>query len=391
MKNKKIFFIITGMCLLGLARAEMSNVSNQKKVAAIDSQTGAPVYTKSLLQTKSNSKKYIDSENLQIELAPHSVAELQEDRSFRLLRGSAYGDTKKERSISTPATKFDLVGKMIFSYDYREKSSSGFVLQGQTRMLNPHQADHSAILDKNQGATMVVGDIYPTAVRGLDYKKATDWLAGYGWTQEQRSSFLSDFPAPGVASRKPALEASSPESLAQREGDPIFTKEQALIPSSTKLEDYFAGIETGEEKPHYYEDKLSMDVKVGDDELKKNQKVGRLDPEDAALIPLPNVRIDTDMPTLSVVSTEEQKIYEEKETAPLLVKKVEKKASRKIASVSIVAKKSNAVAKNSDVDPEIASTLERLRRVKEDASFKRGPASMSSPIPDPVYDFSENF
>ena len=338
-KNKKILLLMVFLSMLFcatqlFAEEEAGGAKPDKVVAAVDPSNGQPVYVKELVQSKAEPKSLVDSDNFKIEMAPYSVVEFLGDGSVSMLRGSVYVESKKERKILTPASQYEFIGQLVLSYDYKERSSSGFVMQGQARMQNPHQADHSAMLDKNQGATMVVGDVYPTAVRGLDPKKTAEWLTGYGWGEEKKNFFLKGFPAQGVASRSPALEDVSPEKLATKVGDPMITKEQALVGTNTKLEDYFSSIDTGDDKPHYYEDKLSTTAQLGGDEFKKNQKKKGLDPEDAALIPLPNVRIDTELPKLTVVSPEEQKIYEEQITAPTKVaKKDGKKSGRGLASV----------------------------------------------------------
>jgi len=370
-------------------------------VVAVDAQSGASIYASELITSKKNTRSFVDSENLRIDLAPYSVAEFNEKGVLKLLRGSAYVDSKKERIVTTASSTVEFVGKVLLSYDYKEKSSSSFVISGQARMLNPHQNDQSVLLDKNQGATMVIGDVYPSTVRGLNYQKTTEWLAGYGWNEEQRQGFLKNFPVAGKAgssgkvSRGPALEMDSPEKLAARESDPAPDPEAALISGNTQLQDYFSAIEKGDEKPHYYEDKLSMDVTVGEALAANKNKQSSLDPEDAALIPLPSVRIDTQLPQLMIVSAEEKKHYEEQEFIP--VKTAKKEVNRKLASIPSAESKKSKFAVAAGNDPDIAAVLERLHKLQQaEASTSkpqssRSPASFSSPIPDPVYDFSENF
>ena len=337
-------------------------------VVAVDS-TGAPVVAGKLLETGSASTNFIDQSNMHIKMAPFSVAEFSPKGEFHLLRGSAVLDTELEKHASTAGAGIGFVGKLILSFDHKEKSTSAFVITGQARLENPFQNDHTVIVDKNHGATMVVGEVYPSLLRQLDLASLDTWLAGYAWSKEDRAGFTQGIAALGgtESPKKPETKAS--------------------------LQDYYGTLNVREERPEYYEKKFGDPDKVMADAAQKKNKEKELTPEEAALISLPSTKVDTDMgiPVEFLSSKERQaEIFKKpEEAAPTPERKIASVAKPKLVKV--------APKKPVSLEPEVDTVVERLRSIASgNQPAMRAPSSVGaspaqSGVPDPVYDFSQNF
>lgn len=343
------------------------------EVMAVDAKSASPIEAESII-TAAEQKIIVDKKNIRYEFSPHSVFDFHSDGTMRLLRGSVLATSTMESSLKTTSAKVEFIGKILLSYDHKEKSTSAFVLEGQARVLNPHEADKTLLLDRFRGASMVAGDVFPQLVRQLDFASVDDWLKGYAWTQERREEILKQIP------QKITVETKVAEHLKE-----------------TKLDDYFAAVEETVEdrgQPEYYDKKFgNQDQVVLEANQKKSTKF--VSPEQAALISLPTNKIDLGMDLPPEFVTQSQKA-KELEAAP-----IRKKATRGIASVAkpVVSVKKE-VEKADRSDPEVDAVLERLRNIKAKTPIvsqkmelpSRSPASLSQPIvPDPVYDFSQNF
>ncbi|HEY8279358.1 MAG TPA: hypothetical protein VIH99_07035 [Bdellovibrionota bacterium] len=313
--------------------------------------------------------------NQRFELSPHSVVEFDEQSNFRLLRGSAVVESHDEASLSTAGARVQFVGKTLVSYDHKEKSSSVFVLEGEARLVNPHRADGTLRLSRFRGATLVVGEILPQLIRQLDVGMVNSWLAGYSWPEAKRKELLNAMPGQPV----------------------VVKKETAKHLEETKIEDYFSSIDTADElhQPDYYEKKFDDPDKVVAEQNSKSGAGKVLSPEEAALISLPKTQIDLGFDLGPEFLTAEEK---QKEVAGVDTRKP---ASRGPASVSpsTVAKARKKKAVVVQGDPDVNLVLERLRQVRsanpaisQVPARGRGPASVATPVvPDPVYDYSQNF
>jgi hypothetical protein len=346
--------------------------AEEKAVMAIDGKSAAPIRAGELITVGADPRLVVDRNNVRYEIGPRSVGEFDADGGFRLLRGTVVSESNLERSLRTSGVRVDFVGKLLVSYDHKEKSSSAFVLEGQARMLNPHEESKTIRLDRFRGATMVVGEVYPQLVRQLDFASVDSWLKGYAWSEQRRSTLLKDIPRAGAI----AAEAPKSEHL-----------------QAAKLEDYFSSIETADEfsQPDYYNRKFAdPDQVIADANAKKSGNGRGMTPEEAALISLPSTKIDMGLELPLQVLSNEEKLGELRSlsrNAPTRSIASEKPAKK--AAVKVQAKVERG-------DPEVNAVLERLRSIKGSnpliSTPLRGPASVSAPVvPDPVYDYSENF
>jgi hypothetical protein len=343
---------------------------------AVDAVSGAPVRAGELYAAGSATARLVDRSNMKIELAPHSVVDFDSNGEMLLMRGSAYLESRAERGLRTSSARVDFAGRILLSYDHKDKSSSVFVLEGDARMVNPHQADRSLRLERFRGATLEVGGILPQLVRQLSLSSLQEWMQGYAWPLDRRNEILGALPDRIAAAATPA---------------PAHLKE-------ARLEDYFSSIETADEfgQPDYYQRKFADPDAVVAEANSKKESGATLSPEEAALISLPSTRIDLGF---EILGAEEKR----REVAALPARpKQERQANRLPASVKATPKAPQQPASQVDgLDPEVNEILERLRgirpkppiisRVPEPAPV-RGPASGGAGfVPDPVYDYSENF
>ena len=343
-------------------------------VAAMDLQ-GKPISSAEVITNGKNVYELVAKDNTKIIAAPKSIWEFTEEGYLKLYRGSVLLENNKQTFMRTSGGKVDFRGRSLVSYDAKEKSSSVFVLDGEARLINPADETRSLRLSRFQGATLEVGEVLPQLTRQLELSGLESWMKGYAWPQDKVKELLHGLPEVFAEAAEPA-----PKHLAE-----------------TKLEDYFSSIDTADEfsQPNYYEEKFKdPDVAMLES---KNKKEGMgLSPEDAALISLPNTKIDLGMDILTPAKRQEE-IYQS--TKPKVAK------SRSLASVHAPVKKKPVVteAQVSDgLDPEVKDVLQRLKEIRpsdpvisgaERFSSPRGPASVPSVnlVPDPVNDYSQNF
>jgi hypothetical protein len=344
-------------------------------VVAMDARQGRPVRAGELVTAGAEPWLLVGRKNQRIELAPRAVAELDEHGALRLLRGSAMIDSRDEYSVRTPAARVDFVGKVLVSYDHAEKSSSAFVLEGEGRLVNAHRQDSSVRLQRFRGATLVAGEVLPQLVRQLDVGALDTWLKGYSWPEERRKGFLKEMPSRSVAS----------------------TDEGPKHLRDAKIEDYFSSIDTADEfhQPDYYERKFDDPDKVVAEQNSMQGGHKALTPEEAALISLPKTQIDLGFELGPEFLSSDQKSKE--------VRQISQDPPPRRAPASATVRKvvkTRKVAAEPVGDPDVNLVLERLRRVKSGnpaisglpAPGARNPSSVPAPVvPDPVYDYSQNF
>lgn len=346
---------------------------------AMNATTGKAVRANEILAVGNTPVKIVDQQNAQIELAPHTVVEFNAEGQLQLLRGSALVESAGERSLATSSARLDFAGKVLLSYDHKLRSTSAFVVDGEARMVNPHQADRSLRLERFRGATLEVDSILPQALRQLDLASVKSWMKGYAWPEARTAQILRAFPTQIVAE-----ERAEPEHL-----------------KAAKLEDYFSAIDTEEdvEQPDYYERKFAdPDAAVAQAKSTKKEASRSMSPEEAALISLPSTQIDLGF---EVMSGNEEALAQGTIELP-------RKAKRPAGGRSLASPKKPVAQKRPAVkmektadgsDPEVNEVLERLRGIRPKAPVisqvpafsARSPASEAGVVPDPVYDFSENF
>jgi hypothetical protein len=341
---------------------------------AMNAEKGTPVYAGEIFTVGKNTVRLVDKLNAKVELAPYSVVEFSENADLKILRGSALVESRGERTLRTSTAEVDFNGQVLVSYDHKEKSSSAFVVEGEARMQNPAEDGSSLRLERWRGATLEMGGVLPQLVRQLDLASLESWMTGYAWPEEKRRQVLKNLPAAvNVADQ------SAPAHLEE-----------------TKIEDYFSSIDTDEDsdtQPDYYERKFAdPDALVAEAKLKKPASARSMSPEEAALITLPSTKIDLGFEVIGL----HQKSAE--------VSRIRKNApapKRSIASVKPRAEKSEPREERvSSEDRAVNEVLERLRGIEPrkpvvsgvPALRSRSPASTgASVVPDPVYDYSENF
>lgn len=342
-------------------------------VVAIDNASGAAVRAGVLVTANGKPRVLVDRNNVRFELGPHSVVEFSPEGELKLLRGMIFAVSDAERSVRTSSAKIDFLGRLLLSYDHKEKSTSAFVLEGQARVVNPHESDRTLRLERFRGATMVVGDVVPQLVRQLDFAAVDNWLKGYSWTEARRAELLKELPHEKWSSdRKPAAHLAD-----------------------TKLEDYFSSIEAADEseQPDYYRRKFAdPDQVIAEQNAEKKGASKTMTPEEAALISLPSTRIQLDFELPLEVVTGREKEAEVRELGR------ETSGSRSIASVAEKKPSHPRIPPRAvkQGDPDVQAVLERLRSLKSGNTVFSGPvrkpaSQAPSPVPDPVYDYSENF
>lgn len=362
--------------LAGILLSLNASADSAPQTVAMVALSGKPVRAGEIFTAADKVVLLIDRSNTRIELAPRAAAEFDDSGQMKLLRGSALVESRAERTLRTSSAQVEFSGRVLVSYDHKERSTSAFVFEGEARMVNPHQADRSLRLERLRGATLEVGGIFPQLIRDLNFAAVESWMKGYAWPEERSRELLKGLPQELSASAKPA----------------------ATHLQETKLEDYFSSIETADEfsQPDYYEKKFSDPDEVVAEANSKKDGGRTISPEEAALIALPNTKIDLGFEILGF----EQKA---KEVAALRPPgSSEKKASRGLASVKPKPKaEPKALPPSDGLDPEVSEVLERLRGISAKPavisqvpgnSSSRSPASVPTDVvPDPVYDFSENF
>lgn len=346
-----------------------------KVSVAMNAEKGTPVYAGEIFSAGNHTVKLVDKLNAQIELAPYSVVEFAENSDLKLMRGSALVESRGERTMRTSTASLDFNGKVLVSYDHKEKSSSAFVVEGEARMQNPAEEGSGVRLERFRGATLEMGGVLPQLIRQLDLASLSSWMKGYAWPEEKSRQILKGLPA-----AMNVAEDSAPTHLEE-----------------TKIEDYFSSIDTDDDsdtQPDYYERKFAdPDAVVAEAKSKKSSSSKSMSPEEAALITLPSTKIDLgfEMVGLPEKATELGRLGKKK-AAPA--------ASRSIASVKPKATKAQKQEEEASEGREVDEVLRRLRDIEPrkpvvsgvPSHGSRSPASVgASIVPDPVYDFSENF
>lgn len=343
-------------------------------VVALDAAAGRSYREGEMIEAGAKGLSLVDKKNNKIDLSPFTVAEFGEGGAFRLLRGAVVAESRGESFVRTSGARVDYTGRLAVSYDHKESSTSAFVLDGEARVVNAHGEDQSLRLERYRGATMVVGDVMPQLIRQLDVGGVRSWLAGYAWTPERINEYVQAVPeAMATAPAKPA----GPQA---------------------KLEDYFSAIDTAEEEdqPDYYNRKFQdPTAAVAAANQPKSTAPKALTPEEAALIALPNTKIDLGFNLPPQVLSAEQK---QREVAEGI--RNAKKATRLPSSVKKVTGHAPAsVSAPSSGDSDVDAVLARLRDVRgkppvisglPEMPGARGPSSGGA-VPDPVYDYSQNF
>jgi hypothetical protein len=390
MKNG--FLLATLVCVCLNFNASRASDGEEKKeaskiIVAVEMVSQAPVQSGSLLTTGKREKTFIDRDNMQVVLGPQSVGEFGVQGDFRLLRGSAYIESKKERAMRTTNVAVDFIGRILISFDHREKATSCFVLNGEARIKNPFEEQKTIRISRHQGATLVTGDVYPTLVRRTELAKTDEWLKGYFWSQERREIFLRELPS-----------TANPENLARAD-----TSEAA--PSGIKknpLSDYYSAIYEERGVPAQHEEYKAVDEgKPGERNVEIVKTEVIMSPENAAIIALPDTKIDLGF--VDILS--DQEINEEKNASPALRAVPVVEPSRKIASLP--SPRRAPAPRTLSAEEQVLARLRKVGHLESPASpverASRSPASVSPQqkmppkrqqagiIPDPVYDLSENF
>jgi len=377
-----LLFLLSANSTANASGGDLEKIHEPKKtekpqgpVVAMDSEHAKSIRANELITAGPTPLTLVSRSNLRAELSPRSVAEFDDNGLFRLLRGSAILEKSDEVTVRTPGAKVELIGRVVVSYDHQEKSSSVFVLNGEARLVNPHREDGSVKLSRYRGATLVVGDVLPQLVRQLDVGSVDSWLKGFSWSDAKRSALLKQMPG---------------EKITVRAEDPAHLQ-------GTKLEDYFSSIDTADElqQPDYYQRKFDDPDKVVAEANSKKTGGKTLSPEEAALISLPKTQIDLGFDLGPEFLTAQEKAAE--------LRKVNAQGpvvSRRPASTLPLKKAAPSpkpIRISEQGDPEVNLVLERLRQVRSgNAVFsqapERAPASIpDSVVPDPVYDYSQNF
>jgi hypothetical protein len=201
-------------------------------------------------------------------------------------------------------------------------------------------------------------------------------MKGYAWPEAKRAAVLKGLPSEMSASAE--VENDVPAHL-----------------EGVKIEDYFSAIDNADDssQPDYYERRFAdPDTAVAEAKAAKAPKRG-MSPEEAALITLPSTRLDLGF---SVLGTE-QYARDMKKAKP---RTLPKEVKRSLASVPLKPKNIPEAPSQAPAQDGVSRILERLRGLEPKepivssypAQDNRGPASVApSVVPDPVYDYSENF
>lgn len=351
---------------LGEATETLVPKSSPGSVVAVDAASGDSVRANTLIHTRQAVRTLIDKRNMRVELGPGTVAEFLESGALQVYRGSACLTSTENRGASTANALVEFTGRILLSFDAEEKSTSVFLVDGSGQVRNPHHPEKALPLGGSQGATLLTGDVYPNLIRSLDRVRADTWLEGYGWNAKQREAFFTALPK---SNRAPAgkIEASAEKN------------QDATV---EKLAEYFPAIDETQPQPRYYEEKFSGES-VSQKRTRRDEQLRN--PELAASIPLPTTKINLDM---------------DFEVVPF--KKLDHRARKPASQPKAKAVQQKAVAQTSAEDADVTAALQRLQQLHQDKgqdngrkpAISRRPAGVpagESPIPDPVYDFSENF
>jgi hypothetical protein len=371
LRNKEILLLL----LLVAPGAAWAGGQSQPTMA-ISSATGQAVHVGDLFSLGAKPDVLVDQANTKFQLAPYSVVEFEPDGHLKLLRGAVLAESASGSQVKTSEADVEFRGRALVSHDHEARSTSAFVLEGQARMVNAADADRSLRLDRFHGATLEVGGELPQLIRQLDVSSLDSWLKGYAWPDENRQEILASVP---------------PHMDVAKQAEPAHLR-------NVKLEDYFSSIDNGDDadQPDYYEKKYG-DYDGGATAANAHKAAAKtLSPEEAALISLPSTKIDLGF---DIIGPEKKAQELEHVLARSRKAARHREAGRALASVSRP-KAEPAPAAAQAGDPDVNAVLARLRSIKQEPPVvsrwpepgsRRGPASVGGVVPDPVYDYSENF
>jgi len=358
--------------------SSVSLEGNKGPVVAMDAIEAKGYRARELIEAGADTKLLVGRSNSRVELSPRSVVEFDDSGALRVLRGSAVVESREEAVVSTPGARVELVGKALVSFDRKEQSTSVFTLEGESRLVNASREDGSVRLHRFRGATLSPGDVLPHTIHQLDVGSVDAWLKGFAWPEGRRQSFLRGMPGELVMA-----EEATPKHLA-----------------SVRIEDYFSSIETADEQhqPDYYDKRFGDQDAVVAEQNSKQGPGKMLSPEEAALISLPKTKIDLDFGLGPEFVTVDQKM-KEVAMAESFKEPARAPASVKPKPARVAAKPK---ARKAAGDPDVSLVLQRLRQVRsggpmpsapaERAEGGRAPASVPAlAVPDPIYDYSQNF
>ena len=89
------------------AKDEESEKKDESIVVAMEEKSGASIRSGEIVSTKDEAAVYINRENIKLELSPRSVGEFDSKGEFRLLRGSAVLESRKETTMQTTGSRVD--------------------------------------------------------------------------------------------------------------------------------------------------------------------------------------------------------------------------------------------------------------------------------------------
>ena len=221
-------------------------------------------------------------------MGPNSVGSFASTGDFELFRGSTYFSSRHSRKVFTVNAVIRFSGRIVVSYDYRERNSSLFVIDGDATIMNRYKEGSTIHLKHNHGASMVTGRFYPHVVRNLNYTSVEQWLKNYQWSK---------------VDRKDLLEGTSPSDVWR-----IAEKSTHQEKVKRELAAFFPTVEQEKQRPKYYESRYTSSEMRG----KGHSKVERLilagdelevlSPEDAAMIPLSKIGI---RPNIHLISEDD--------------------------------------------------------------------------------------
>lgn len=357
----KIVVIITSLIIC------LNQNTAMGKTAAID-KNGKSLQVQDLLNAGADGMEGVSLNDTRFQASPLTMFEFNSAGNPKLFRGLIFVENDKEAVIETTGSKIDFRGSAIISYDAKIKSTSVFVLSGEARITADVGEDRSLRLERYQGATLEAGESMPSLTRQLGLGDLKSWMNGYRVSESKVSQVLESVPN-AFNPKKENL----PEHLAK-----------------VKLEDYFSSIDVADEysQPDYYDQKFKdPDIVMLEQNLKQNKRK-TLNPEEAALIALPNTKIDLGFDVLSIAEQDKER---------MLAK--EPVVNRKLASVEKKKKIEKKKAVKPEHEPEVSEILQRLRAIETGEAVISSPkrsAPLREPasnkiVPDLVYDYSQNF
>jgi len=336
------------------------------KTAAID-RNGKSLSVQDLVNAGSEGLEGVSLNDTRFHASPLTMFEFNNAGNPKLFRGLIFVENEKEAMIETTGSKIDFRGSAIVSYDAKIKSTSIFVLSGEARISAQLGENRSLRLERFQGATLEAGESLPSLTRQLGLADLKSWMGGYKVSEAKISQVLE-----GVPNAIDPKKENLPEHLAK-----------------VKLEDYFSSIDVADEhsQPDYYDQKFKdPDIVMLEQSLKQSKRK-TLNPEEAAMIALPNTKIDLGFDVISVAEQDRERMQAKEPIVNRKLASVEKKKVQKVKAVE------------QEHDPEVLEILQRLRAIETGEAVISSPkrsAPLREPasaplVPDLVYDYSQNF